>query len=94
MFFQALLYICLIVGAVWVAWKFIVKPILEGQGIQVEEEEDKTIRTPHTKKLKQMKKDFAEKSKSAQAAEEGVIVSKGIDDLEDRINEADDKMGK
>jgi len=92
MFFQGLVYIILFISASWILWKYIIKPILEANGIQVEEDEDTTIRTSHTKKRDQMKKDFYEKSESADAAEEGVMISKGINELDERIEAADREM--
>lgn len=92
MFFQGLVYVAILLIAAWVLWKLIIKPILEGNGIQVEEDEDTTIRTSHTKKLDDMKEEFEKKVKSADAAEETVIISKGINELDERIKDADNKM--
>lgn len=92
MFFQALVYVAILVIAAWTVWKLIIKPILEGNGIQVEEDEDTTIRTSHTKKLDDMKKEFYKKTRSAEAAEESVMVSVELNNLDERIKDADEKI--
>jgi hypothetical protein len=89
MFFQALTYFALILVAAWSIWKWVVKPILEAKGIEVED--DPEIITTQTKVLETLKKRYEEKSASAKAAREGLELAKEISILENEIKEADKK---
>jgi hypothetical protein len=90
MFFQALIYVFLIIVAVYLGWKFVVKPILEGKGIEVEEPPE--IQTKHTKTLDELKKEYAEKSASSKAAKEGLTLARKIAKMEEEIKKVDREM--
>lgn len=89
MFFQALTYIAIILIAVWAIWKWVVKPVLEAQGIEVEDPPE--VITNQTKVLETLKKRYEEKSVSSKAALEGLELAKEISRLENEIKEANEK---
>lgn len=72
---------------VWLAWKWVVVPILKEKGIEYDEP-----KTDQTEKLKRLQDQFKKMDVSAQAAEEGVEVLKQIKALERKIEEADERM--
>lgn len=80
-------YILGIMFFAWLTWKFVVKPILEDSGIEIE---DKV--TDYTIRLQKLQEEYDELTISAQAAEEGVKLLEQIRDLENKICEADEKM--
>ena len=92
MWFANFTIIIIILIFVWVLWRNVIVPILEAKGIEVDE--DKSIETDHTKQLEELKKQFNDLSASAQAAEEGLNISRQIKALEARIKEADGERKK
>jgi len=87
MFFQAITTFLILILFAWLAWKWIIKPILAGHGIEVEDE--KSIVNQHTKTLDQLKKEYDDKSASAQASSEGLVLAKQIDAMSKFIKKND-----
>lgn len=84
--------VLIFLGFLYLVWLKIIKPLLESKGIEVDEEEP--ITTSHTKELERLKRQFGEKSASAQAAKEGLELAKDIKYLEDKIKEAEGEKDK
>jgi biopolymer transport protein ExbB/TolQ len=91
MFFQALIYIVIILLALWLAWKYIAQPVLEGYGIEVDDDLEE-IRNNHTKRLERLLEELADKKAAQEAAIESVELVKEIKALEDQIKDAEEAM--
>jgi hypothetical protein len=95
MFAQFLIYIGLIIVALWIAWKFIIAPILEAKGIDIDEGDVPTleeIRTKHTEHLERLMAELEQKKASKEAAKESAWIMREIKDLEREIKDAEDIM--
>jgi len=97
MFFQGLMYIGLIVLAIWAIWYFIIKDIinvpsvkekLEDMGIEVDET-PKLTETFHTKRLIEMKIKLDKMKVSADAATMSAEMSEEMKKLEKEIKKAE-----
>jgi len=92
MFFAYIITILIILGFLYLIWLKVIKPLLEGHGIEVDEE--KPIETDHTKQLEKLKNEFEELSASAKAAKDGLALAKKIKQLEQQIIDADSERKK
>ncbi len=95
MFAQFLIYVFLILIALWIAWKFIVAPLLEANGIDIDEGDEPTmeeIRTAHTQRLEKLMAELEEKKASQEAAKESVWMMREIKALEREIADAEKAM--
>lgn len=90
MFAQSLIYSIIFIVFVYAIWKFIITPILESQGVDVEGEQK--IITEYTRKLGRLKEKHERLSTSADAAEESAQLTEQIKDLEDKIKEANERI--
>lgn len=89
MFAQAIIYLLIAILFCWLLWKFVIKPIMEAYGIEIEED---IVITDQTRKLKKLREEAKLMSESAKAAEEGIEVAKDIKYFEDRIKESEEKI--
>jgi len=95
MFAQFLFYVILIMIALWVAWEFIIKSILQAKGIDINEGDAPTmeeIKNAHTQRLENLMKELANKRAAQEAASESVYLMREIKELEDRIAHAEKTM--
>ena len=91
MFFQGMIGILIFVGFAFGIWKIIIKPLLEGAGVQVDEEavEKLTAYQLHRDALN-LKLDNL--NKDAEAAEEVGVIEQEMIDLKDQIKLVEDKI--
>jgi len=92
MFFLRIIEILILIGFCWLLWKFIIKPILEGHGIEVDEPEE--IKTDYTKRLKKTKRTHAETKASVNAIRKEAKLTDAINDMTDEINRTEDEIKK
>lgn len=89
MFFARVIAFLVLLGGLWILWLKIIKPLLEAHGIEVDEEVPEVIETDQTKQLEILKEKFEKLSISAQAAEEGLELTKKIKELEEKMKDID-----
>lgn len=89
MFFQAIMYVLLFIGFCFVMWKFIIEPILKDKGIVIEEE--KEIKTAHTKELDRLREELKKAKVNEKAADEIEWLQKQIKQCEDKIADSLEK---
>lgn len=89
MFVQGLFYLAGPILFIWLAWRWVVKPILREKGVDVDGEK---ITTAQTENLERLKKDHERMVLSSQAAEEGVELTKDIKYMEDKIKSSEERM--
>lgn len=87
MFAQFMIMLLGVLLFVWLAWKWVVVPILKEKGVELDEPV-----TDYTKKLEKLKEEYKMMETSTQAAEEGVEIMKQIRHMEEKIKEADERM--
>lgn len=87
MFFMIIFYLLGILGFCWIIWNFLVKPILNDTGIEIED-----IVTEYTKQRDKLRAKYNELEKSAQAAEEGLELAREIKYWENRIADVEKRM--
>lgn len=87
MFFQVIIYILTLVGFAFLAWRLIVKPILESAGVEVDEEE--VITTTHTNRLKKTKREYEEALLSVNAVNEEKHLKRELKDINEKIKNAE-----
>ena len=95
MFFQGLVYIAILIIGLWVAWRWIIAPILEAKGIDINEGDVPTleeIKTKHTEHLERLMDDLEQKKASSEAAKESAWIMREIKDLEREIEQAEEVM--
>lgn len=90
MFFQALIYLAIVIGGGWAIWKFVVEPILLEKGMV----EKADVKTNYTKKLDELKKQHEKISASSGAVEKSLKLSKQIKKMENKIADVDKKIAK
>lgn len=90
MFFQFMIYILIFVAFILAVWKWIIRPILEGLGIQVDEEPE--VKTEHTKRLKKTKEEHKEKSASVHAVREEKNLKEELSKMDEEIKETERKI--
>lgn len=93
MFFQGLIYIVLLIGFAFGIWKIIVKPLLEGAGVQVEAEKEEKLtiyqvrRDALNTKLDNLTKDAAAAGDIGMIEQEMIDLKDQIETVEDQIKE-------
>lgn len=91
MFFQGIIGIVLLIGFAFAIWKIIVKPLLEGAGVQVEAEKEEKL-TMYQVRRDALRTKLDNLTKDADAAEDIGIMEEEMIDLKDQIEIIEDKI--
>lgn len=90
MFFQALTTIFIVILFCWLIWRLIVKPILEGHGVKVDD--DPVVKTDHTKRLDKTRQAHAKAKASVNAVKEERDLIEDIAAMNREIKYEDEKI--
>jgi hypothetical protein len=91
MFFQGIIGILLLIGFAFGIWKLIVKPLLEGAGIQVDAEAVEKL-TEYQMRRDALSLKLDNLTKDAEAAEDIGSIEIEMIDLKDQIKTVEDKI--
>lgn len=91
MFFQGMIGILIFVGFAFGVWKIILKPLLEGHGVQVDEEAVEKL-TAYQLRRDALSLKLDNLTKDAEAAEDIGSMEEEIKDLKDQIKLVEDKI--
>ena len=91
MFFQGLIGIVLLIVFAFGIWKIIVKPLLEGAGVQVEAEKEEKL-TMYQVRRDALNTKLDNLTKDAAAAEDIGMIEQEMIDLKDQIKTVEDQI--
>lgn len=89
MFFQGLVVFLIVLGTGWILWKKVITPLMEQHGIEVDDDDEKEVKTDHTKRLEKTRKEFKQTKASAEAVKEEVDLRASMSKMEKEIKDAD-----